>query len=95
MIHTLVVDADTYLADLKKNFRRKLMTGGAVIRLKDGLTAAEQRAIFNRFRGEAQPNNIAAQVLVQLASLAEADAEVLAELSTITLQEVRAALGRR
>jgi hypothetical protein len=95
MIHTVYVDAETDLLGLKKEVRKKLMTGGAVIRLRDGLTPAEQRAIFNRYSSEARPNSIAAQVLVQLAHRAETDPAIVAELEGVTLHEVKEALRSR
>jgi hypothetical protein len=94
MIHTVFVDAGTEPENLKKEIRKKLMTGGAVIRIRNGLTEAEQRAIFRQFSSEALPNSIAAQVLVQLARLDGVYPEILAELRTVRLAEVQAAVNR-
>ncbi len=67
MIHTLLVDAETTLPELKKLFRKKLMTGGGVIRLRPELTEAEHDKIFEHFSVDADAENIQGLVLTELA----------------------------
>lgn len=49
MISTIEITPESDPAQLRKVMRKKLMTGGAVIRIAPGLAAADLEAIFNRF----------------------------------------------
>ncbi|MFN8389499.1 MAG: hypothetical protein U0136_04335 [Bdellovibrionota bacterium] len=95
MIHTVFVDTETALPELRKEVRKKLMTGGAVIRLRPGLSGEDRRRLFNSFLPNARPNSIAAQVLVQLAEAPDAEQALLAELTEVKLKEVSDALLNR
>ena len=66
MINTLIVDASTELDLLKKEARKLLMTGGAIIRLSDSLTAADCEMLFARFHPAADRFNLAGEVMRQL-----------------------------
>jgi hypothetical protein len=72
MIHTLSLDADLDLDALKKEFRKKLMTGGAVIRIPADISEPEIERIFLKVEekiGDSAPkkNSIVEEVLKELA----------------------------
>lgn len=69
MIHTIFIDENSEINGLKKEFRKKLMTGGAVIRLKPGLSEEQKNLVRNNFMPHAEPNNIAEMVLKELDSV--------------------------
>ncbi len=93
MIHTLYVSAETEPAELKKQMRKKLMTGGAVVRLGDELSADELGQIFNRFSPVAERHSVAAEVLVQLAGKETLAPELRESLAALGIPEVNRALG--
>lgn len=66
MIHTLFVSATTEPEALQKEFRKKLMTGGAIIRLEKGLSDDDLKLIAERFSPLVQPYNLAALVLEEV-----------------------------
>ena len=49
MIHTIEIDGSAELEPLRKEFRKKLMTGGGVIRIRAGLVASELQLLCDRF----------------------------------------------
>lgn len=95
MIHTIEVDASTEIAALKKLARKKLMTGGAVIRLSPSLSTEEQNLVFDKFHTDATEYNLAGQVLVQLATKPDVEQALLERLSSLGLRVVDRALSQR
>lgn len=90
-IHTIYVTPDTDLAALKKEARKRLMTGGVVIRLAAALNGDECERIRGVFAPHAEPFNLATQVMLELLkhpSLSEASR---AAISSMPLDEVQAA----
>ena len=67
MIHRISVGPETVVADLKKLVRKKLMTGGAVVRLDDAAKPEELRQILEIFTPGAEPHGIQAEVLAEIA----------------------------
>ena len=67
MIHKILINEKTDLKELKKLFRKKLMTGGAVIRLEEGLNESQLISIYETFSIETEPNNVQSMVLRELA----------------------------
>lgn len=68
MIHKVLVGRDTTPQELKKTFRKKLMTGGAVLELEPGLTEAELLDLLQRFQIDAAPFGLQSEVLSLIAS---------------------------
>lgn len=68
MIHTLVVRPGMSAEELRKEFRKRLMTGGAVVRLPQRLTSEEQQLLVEEFLPIAIPHSAAAEVMRQLAA---------------------------
>ncbi len=65
MIHTLFIEpGDTFL-EIKKKFRKCLMTGGGVLRLREGLNLSELEGIEKEFVPHIEPNGIAEEVVKQ------------------------------
>ena len=79
MIHTIEVDADTDPEFLKKQFRKKLMTGGAVIRLKKGLSLLECERVVKKFLEFAAPHNFATMVIKEVLAMHRLSDEYLQE----------------
>ena len=79
MIHVFTVNQTTEPEDLLKVVRKHLMTGGAVVRLEPGLSADDLLAIYDRYSPRAEPNSLAAQVLVQLAQAASVTDEAVTD----------------
>lgn len=95
MIHTVHVDPSTTLLALKKEFRKKLMTGGAVLRIAEGLSADEQEQILSTFIDAAEPNNIAELVLRAFAEAEDTSTPVLERLRRLENISVKRALDKR
>ena len=66
MIHTVYVKPEMTVAELRKLVRKKLMTGGAVIRLADELTGEDCERIYSEFSPNAEPFGLASEVLAEL-----------------------------
>lgn len=95
MIHRIEVTSETDPAELKKLFRKKLMTGGAVIRLAQDVAAEDLRVIFTRFSPGAAPENLNSLVLAEIARAPQTDADLRRELSALALPNVQRALAGR
>lgn len=95
MISTLEIDSTTDPTELKKLLRKKLMTGGAVIRLRSGASKLDQRTIFDRFAPVQVRHSAAALVLVELAGAPDLDPAVLGDLIRLESPEIDLALLRR
>lgn len=89
MIHTVYVDANTDVNALKKVFRKKLMTGGAVIRLADGLNEEQMWQIFHQFAADAVSHNVCSMVLRELAESPQTPPELLERLHAMGLQNLK------
>ncbi len=87
MIHTIEIDGSTELEPLRKEFRKKLMTGGGVIRIRAGLEASELQQLCDRFvasgvvsTGDEKPQGVRAlvgQELLRQENLPEAARQVI------------------
>lgn len=95
MIHTLLVSPETEPAELKKEMRKKLMTGGAVIRLAPELSTQELEMICEKFKPEAERFSLAAEVLVQAAKHTALGETKRLELRELNLPELSRALDAR
>lgn len=95
MIHTLPITSDTEPEAYTKLFRKKLMTGGAVVALADGLSDQECRAIGEKFIPKAVPHSIAAEVCRALALYPSTPPDTLDALRQLELPLVTLDLQRR
>ncbi len=95
MIHTIVIDAETELEPLKKLFRKKLMTGGAVFRLASELTDAELETIYSRFSSPQTQHDVSSMVLEELAGYKNTPEALLEKLSALKISPVNRALEKR
>ena len=68
MIHKVEVGPATEVLEFKKQLRKKLMTGGAVTVIQEGLSESEIEVIYERFRPLAENHNACMTVLIALAS---------------------------
>lgn len=93
MIHTLHVTPDSDLGTLQKEMRKRLMTGGAVIRIAEGVSELELQGLLERFLPEARPFNLATQVLVEIARSPEISLELRSRLKAANLPEVNQVLA--
>ncbi len=89
MIHTIYVNADTEVATLKKVFRKKLMTGGAVIRLAEGLDGSGCWKIFERFAPEAVSHNLCSMVVRALYESPQTPADLQERLESLGLRNLK------
>lgn len=95
MIHLLEITPDIDLVELRKQFRKRLMTGGAVVRLAPGLSPEQRRRIFERFCADAAGDNVESMVLVQLALEEGLADDLIDDLAKLSLQPVARALLSR
>ena len=58
MIHKVVLEADSQPKAYKKEFRKKLMTGGAVVTLSEEIGIEEASSLIERFSEGAEPNGV-------------------------------------
>ena len=68
------------------------MTGGAVLRIEDSAVEADLEKIFTRFSPAVERNNIAAEILVQIAGHPSLSDNLRSRLSEIELPEIQSAL---
>jgi len=66
VIHTLYIEAEDTFLEVKKKFRKYLMTGGGVIRLKEGLISSDLDKLEREFSPHLESNGIAEEVLKQI-----------------------------
>lgn len=88
MIHKIFVDPETELSALKKLYRKRLMTGGAVIRLEEGLAENELKQLFDRFKLGAEENNLQTEVLEQIALHPKCSTDLLEQLQALGLSRI-------
>ena len=88
MIHTIEISDQTAVAPLKKLFRKKLMTGGAVLRLKADLSPEQLEHIFSAFSEGATEHNVQGMVLRELAKEQTLSQGLTEKLSALKLQAV-------
>ncbi len=88
MIHTIEVTKELSHEELKKELRKKLMTGGAVIRIAPGATDEELMIILDRYLPVAEPYSAAAQVLRAIAQRDSLPVEIEKKLLNSGLAEV-------
>ena len=91
MIHTIFVQTDTTVAALKKEARKRLMTGGVVVRLEETLSADDCEKIYAEFGPGAESFGLAAQVLLELWRHPSASDSLRASLSELPIEEIRRA----
>lgn len=68
MIHTIDITKESTPLEVKKVFRKRLMTGGAVVRLSQGLDAETLESLTDAFLLEATEHNVQGAVLREIAS---------------------------
>ena len=85
LISTIYVDLDSEPEALKKLFRKKLMTGGAVLRLSPDLQGDDFFRIFDRFAPQAMSHNLCSMVLVELAKSPKAPPKLKDSLAALGL----------
>ena len=95
MIHTLYVSATTEPEALQKEFRKKLMTGGAVVRLNEGLTETELTSIAERFFADAKRYNLSALVLEEISKVRSLPEALASQLERTNIPEILKALPRQ
>jgi hypothetical protein len=93
MIHTILIDTSVEPEALKKEFRKKLMTGGAVVRLPADLSDTGKNEIFATFAPHARPNNVCSMVLIELAK-SSPSFELAERLGATGFPQVQRALNR-
>jgi hypothetical protein len=89
MIHTIEVDSTSTVSELKKVFRKKLMTGGAVVRLRPGLSSEELESIMQTFGPNAEPHSLQEMVLVELAKAGQLTDSAKSKLLELPLPAIR------
>jgi len=94
MIHTLEIDCESEPQGLRKLFRKKLMTGGAVVRLKADLSPDEREQIFQTFAPDAKEHSLDAMVLTELAKSCGVEDGLYPKLEETRLVSVTRALLR-
>jgi hypothetical protein len=95
-ISSVKFDVDTNLESVRKVFRKRLMTGGAVIELPINLCLEEQIKIFEICEREASERpGIARLTLVALAKHSELLPELVEKLVGLSLQDLDRVLFRR
>jgi hypothetical protein len=83
MIHTISIDST----------RKKLMTGGAVLRLAPGLSAEELIEIGKQFLPGVVENNVNSMVLAELARCPELPKSFVKELENLGVESISLALN--
>jgi hypothetical protein len=91
MIHRILVGPDTRVDELKKLVRKRLMTGGAVLRIAEDVTAGDLRAIVAEFAPGAESHGVQAAVLAEAARHPALPLELAALLRALGLPEVERA----
>lgn len=94
-IHTIEIEESTELPELKKLFRKKLMTGGAVLRLQAGLDTKALHELFQRFSPDALEHNIASMVLREIAKSPNLSQELKSLLEETNIVSVQRTLEER
>ena len=94
MIHRIEVDASSKHEVLAKEFRKKLMTGGAVVRLSAGHTSEDLRCLFNEFAPVAKPHSLAELVLRELVDSDKLEPSLRAKLASTGLPGVLMSLEK-
>jgi len=95
VIHVVEIDAEISPDELRKQFRKKLMTGGAVLRLREGLSTQDLEKLYANFVDEALENNLAGLVLAELARAEQLPNKLRESLTSSGLSIVRRALSER
>lgn len=94
MIHTIYVSAQSEPEELRKLFRKKLMTGGAVVRLVPGLRGEDLEAITKSFLPGAERHNLNSMVLSEVARATELSDETLNLLEQLPFENIKRVLDR-
>lgn len=66
MIHKILVEKSTDVDGLKKLVRKKLMTGGAVVRISAATSLEDLHSIVDVFAAGAEPNGVQDEVLAEV-----------------------------
>ena len=93
MIHTIYVDSDTELAELKKLFRKKLMTGGAVVRISSDVGHADLETIVGKFSNNVQRYSLQSLVLTEVAKRCSPEEELASKLTSLAIPEINRVLA--
>lgn len=95
MIHKVFIDSTSTPESLRKEGRKKAMTGGVVVRIPSEVGADELEEIISVFEPVAEENNLAVEVLRQAAAHPCLSIQGRAKLLASPIQSVRAVLLRR
>ena len=95
MIHRIYVTEESSFAELKKLFRKKLMTGGAVFRLDPALSPESLSQIVDQFYPHAVPNNVAAMVLREVAKHPHVSEKILEQLEALSIAVISGEIATR
>ncbi|MCB0344828.1 MAG: hypothetical protein KDD66_06915 [Bdellovibrionales bacterium] len=95
MIHKIFVNQETDPAALKKLYRKKLMTGGAVIRLESGIELPQLCELYEKFCESASQTNLQTEVLEQIACHPDCSRELAGKLESLGLRRVSKVLAER
>ena len=95
MIHSIDVSLDSSIEQIKKVFRKKLMTGGARIELSEDVLPAQHDELFLKFIVDAKPNNIQCLILTELGRAKGLSKKNMARISTLQYPAINRALLER
>ena len=95
MIHTICVDDSTEIKALKKEFRKCLMTGGAVVRLKNDLSTEQIAKMIEVFSPGAEPHSLQCMVLEEIARAPQTSPVQLSQLESLALPQILSAIDSR
>lgn len=93
MIHVLEIDENSEPVAVKKAFRKKLMTGGGVVRLKAGLSEDQLAHLVEVFSAGVVANGVQAMVLREVAKVSNLSSELRGRLQSLDLKEVSSEFG--
>lgn len=88
MIHKILVGPETDIQDLKKEVRKRLMTGGAVVRLRDGLGSEDLEKIIETYCPNVERHGVQASVLIEVAKSDKLSREMGEKLLLLGLPEI-------
>ena len=95
MIHRVEITPELSVAELKKVFRKRLMTGGAVVRLAESVQPEHYSELIARFGDGAVENGVQSLVLVELAECDALSEEQQLALAKLGLKNVSRSLSER
>lgn len=79
MIHTVYINSQSEYNAVKKEFRKCLMTGGAVIRISENLSIEELHSIRNTFLPLVEPHNVASMIIDEVTKILSQQSTILSQ----------------